>query len=88
MSRFFLAALPAVGLGLGALLCPGPARAAGSEAEAKATAAAANCKPGKVEVMRQLTGGNGETVYKVSCTDLKEAFVLVSCRMRLCSLIR
>jgi hypothetical protein len=69
-------------------LAAGPALAAGSEAEAKAAAMAANCKPGKVEVMRQIPGGNGGTIYKVTCTDFKEMFVLIECRMRLCSLLR
>ncbi|CAK0759483.1 conserved exported hypothetical protein [Azospirillaceae bacterium] len=65
-----------------------PALAAGSESEAKATALAANCKPGKVEIMRQVPGGNGETIYKITCTDFKEMYVLIACRMRLCSLLR
>ncbi len=70
------------------LLGAGPVFAAGAEPEAKSVAAASNCKPGKTEVIRQIPGGNGEIVYKVACTDIKEMFVLVMCRLRLCSLLR
>jgi hypothetical protein len=62
--------------------------AAGAEAEAKATASASNCKPGKIEVIRQIPGSNGEIVYKVMCTDYQQMFVLVECRQRLCVLLR
>ena len=65
-----------------------PAWAAGAEAEAKQVAAASNCKPGKVEVTRQIPGGNGEIIYKVTCTDYPQMFVLVQCRQRLCVLLR
>ncbi len=71
-----------------ALLAAEPAQAAGAEPEAKAVAAASNCKPGKLEVVRQIPGGNGEIVYKVTCSDYKEMFVLVMCRQRLCTLLR
>ena len=71
-----------------ALLAAGPVLAAGAEPEAKAVAAASNCKPGKLEVVRQIPGGNGEIVYKVTCSDYKEMFVLVRCRQRLCTLLR
>ena len=70
------------------LLAAEPALAAGAEPEAKAVAAASNCKPGKPEVVRQVPGGNGEIVYKVTCTDYKEMYVLVRCRQRLCTLLR
>ena len=66
----------------------GYAFAAGAEPEARAVAAASNCKPGKLEVMRQIPGGNGELVYKVTCTDYQQMFVLVQCRQRLCTLLR
>jgi len=75
-------------VGLVVLLAAGPVLAAGAEPEAKAVAAASNCKPGKLEVVRQVPGGNGEIVYKVTCTDYKEMYVLVSCRQRLCTLLR
>ena len=67
---------------------PRPGWAAGAESEAKQVALASNCKPGKVEVMRQTPGGNGEIVYKVTCTDYQQMFVLVQCRQRLCTLLR
>ena len=66
----------------------GGAWAAGAEAEAKATASASNCKPGKIEVIRQIPGSNGEIVYKVTCTDYPQMFVLIECRQRLCVLLR
>ena len=65
-----------------------PARAAGAEAEAKQTAQASNCKPGKIEVQRRIPGGNGEIIYKVTCTDYPQMFVLIQCRQRLCALLR
>ena len=77
--RFLLAVL---------ILLPVPAWAAGAEAEAKQLAASSNCKPGKIEVMRQIPGGNGEIIYKVTCTDYPQMFVLVQCRQRLCVLLR
>lgn len=73
---------------LSALAAAAPAFAAGAEAEAKQVAAASNCKPGKVEVSRQIPGGNGEIVYKITCTDYPQMFVLVQCRQRLCVLLR
>ena len=70
-----------------ALLLPlAPARAA--EAEAKEVARSSNCKPGKVEVVRRVTGSNGETIYKIACTDQKDSFVLVRCYQRTCLLAR
>lgn len=70
------------------LLSALPARA--SQAEARSVALAANCKPGKIEPLRQIVGGAGETVYKVSCTGgkSKDAFVLVQCRVHQCVLLR
>ena len=70
------------------LVATGPVFAAGAEPEAKAVAAASNCKPGKLEVMRQIPGGNGELIYKVTCSDYPQMFVLVRCRQRLCTLLR
>jgi hypothetical protein len=71
-----------------AVVWPGLAWAAGPEAEAKATALASNCKPGNVEVLRQIPGGNGEIVYKITCTDYPQMFVVVQCRQNLCVLLR
>lgn len=62
--------------------------AAGQQAEAREAAQSANCKPTKLEVMKQVTGRMSETVYKVSCAAPKNAFVLVQCRDRTCSVMR
>ncbi len=67
---------------------PGSALAAGAEVEAKAVASNSNCKPGKIEAVRQIPGGNGEIVYKVTCSDYPQMFVLVQCRLKLCVLLR
>ncbi|HYD31533.1 MAG TPA: hypothetical protein VEB64_11845 [Azospirillaceae bacterium] len=76
-------------LWLAALVLLAPASAlAGSQAEAKMTAIENNCAPGKIEVARHLAGRNGETVYKINCTDVKGQFVLVQCRLRQCQLMR
>ena len=59
------------------------------QAEAKETARTqGNCTPSKVEVMRYAVGRQGETVFKVNCTEDKDAFVLVQCRSRICTLLR
>ncbi len=79
-----LAATTAFGLALAA-----PAAALASQAEARDVARAANCVPGKVETMRQLVGGSGETVYRVNCAGgAKNLSVLVQCRLRQCVLLR
>ncbi len=70
------------------IVIPGRSLAAGAEIEAKQVAQASNCKPGKIEVMRQVPGGNGEIVYKIICTDYPQMFVLVLCHQRLCTLLR
>ena len=77
---------PVLPLLLLALTLPAPASAA--EADAKEVARNSNCKPGKVEVVRHTTGSNGETVYKITCTDRKEAEILVRCWQRTCLLLR
>ncbi len=66
----------------------GSARGVAAEADAKATARESNCKPGKVEVIRQIPGGNGEILYKIICTDYPQMFMLIQCRQRLCILLR
>ncbi|MBP2230600.1 hypothetical protein J2847_003905 [Azospirillum agricola] len=59
------------------------------QAEAKEVAKSqGNCTPAKVEVMRYTMGREGQTVFKVGCTEDKEAFVLVQCRARICTLLR
>lgn len=89
------AVLPRAALLVTALLLTGwaaPARAAAvsaGQAEAKEVAKSqGNCTPGKVEVMRYSVGREGQTVFKVACTEDKDAFVLVQCRSRACSLLR
>jgi hypothetical protein len=82
-ARFFRLGLVA------ALLAYSPAAHA-TPAEARAVAIVSNCKPGKVEPLREITGVSGETVYKVACTGgkAKDQFVLVQCRVRQCVLLR
>jgi hypothetical protein len=82
-----VAVVVAVALALALLLPVSAARAAGSEAEAKQVAATSNCKPGKITVIRQVPGSNGETIYQVTCTDFPQMFVLVRCLQRLCVLL-
>ena len=68
-----------------------PARPAyATPAEARSVAVASNCKPGKIEPLRQIAGSNPETVFKVMCTGgkSKDVFVLVQCRVHQCVLLR
>lgn len=72
-----------------ALLASLPAPALAQQAEAKAAALDANCKPGKVEVLKRVNGRLSETLYKIVCTgqktsDGKEVAVTVQCRDRIC----
>lgn len=71
---------------------PMPAVAASvsaGQAEAKEAAkASGNCTPAKVEVLRYSVGREGQTVFKVGCSEDKDAFVLVQCRSRTCTLLR
>ena len=76
-----------------ACLLIGPAANAANvsagQAEAKEAArSSGNCTPSKVEVLRYAVGREGQTVFKVNCTEDKEAFVLVQCRSRICTLLR
>ena len=59
-------------------------------AEARSVAVASNCKPGKIEPLRQTAGNSPETVFKVMCTGgkSKDVFVLVQCRVHQCVLLR
>lgn len=64
-----------------------PAQA--QQAEAKDAARDANCQPGKVEIVKQVSGRTAETIYKIVCTgqktsDGKDKFVIIQCRDRLC----
>ncbi|MBP2299559.1 hypothetical protein [Azospirillum picis] len=76
-----------------ALLAAGTAAAApnvsAAQAEAKEIAKSmGNCTPAKVEVLRYTVGREGSTVFKVGCTEDKDAFVVVQCRSRICALLR
>lgn len=66
---------------------PSGARA-DSKAEAGEAARTANCTPSKTEVVRYVPGTEGETVYKLSCTENKDAFVIVRCQGRICVVLR
>jgi hypothetical protein len=68
-------------------LCPLTAQA--QQAEAKQAAQDANCKPGKVEILKRVNGRMPETLYKILCTgqksaDGKEVFIVIQCRERTC----
>jgi hypothetical protein len=75
-----------VGLALAAPALPAYA----TPAEARSVAVASNCKPGKIEPLRQIAGNSPETVFKVMCTGgkSKDVFVLVQCRVHQCVLLR
>lgn len=68
------------------LLSVAPAGA--QQAEVKEAAQSANCKPTKLEVVKQVSGRLAETLYKVSCATPKDAFVVVQCRDRTCTVMR
>lgn len=75
-----------VGLALAVPTVP----ASATQAEARSVAVASNCKPGKIEPLRQTVGNSPETVFKVMCTGgkSKDVFVLVQCRVHQCVLLR
>lgn len=76
---------------LALLLSAAPAAAAtvsNGQAEAKEAARAGNCTPTKVEVMRYGPGRQNDVVFKINCSENKDAFVLVQCRGRSCILLR
>ncbi len=65
------------------------ANVSAGQAEAKEVAKSqGNCTPAKVDVMRYAPGREGSTVFKVGCSEDKDAFVLVQCRSRICALLR
>jgi hypothetical protein len=74
-------------LGAAVLTAAVPA-AADSKAEAAEAARGANCTPAKTTVVRYVPGAEGETVYKLTCTENKNAFVIVRCRGRVCAVLR
>jgi hypothetical protein len=75
-------------MGLAQMVSALPAHA--TPAEARSVAVASNCKPGKIEPLRQTVGNSPETVFKVMCTGgkSKDVFVLVQCRVHQCVLLR
>ncbi|SMF81051.1 hypothetical protein SAMN02982917_5145 [Azospirillum oryzae] len=84
-----IAVVPAVAV----FAAAGPAMAAANvsaaQAEAKEIAKSmGNCTPAKVEVLRYTVGREGSTTFKVGCTEEKDAFVVVQCRARICTLLR
>lgn len=88
VGRFKTAAAIAAVVAAAAL--PPAARAAtvsGGQAEAKAAAKAVNCTPTKVEVMKYVPGRMEQTVFKIGCSEDKDAFVLVACRARNCAVM-
>ncbi|ACI98667.1 hypothetical protein [Rhodospirillum centenum] len=81
-------AAPAVAVVVAVALAGAARPAQAQQAEAKDAARNANCPPGKVETLRQVTGRADETVYKIACTGMKDRFVLVQCRGRSCTVMR
>lgn len=82
-------ALPAAVLAMLVLpVAAGAATVSGGQAEARDAARSGNCTPTKLEVVRYAPGLNATTVFKVSCSEDKDAFVLVQCRGRTCTLLR
>jgi hypothetical protein len=75
-----------IGLALAGSALP----ASATPAEVRSVAVSSNCKPGKIEPLRQIVGLSSETVFKVMCTGgkSKDAFVLVQCRVHQCVLLR
>lgn len=62
--------------------------AAAQQAEAKQAALSGNCKPTKLEVLKQVNGRLAETMYKITCGGQKDTFVVVQCRDRTCTIMR
>jgi len=65
------------------------------QSEAREVARMNNCSPKKIEVLQNLPGSSGKTVYRVTCAMPKTAgaesggadAVLIGCDQSLCSLI-
>lgn len=68
------------------LLAAVPAQA--QQAEAKEAARSASCTPGKLEVLKAMTGRLPKTIYKITCTTPKDMIVIVQCRDRTCTILR
>lgn len=64
--------------------------------EARETARQNNCTPKKIEVVQNVPGGSGKTIYQVACnlpktvgeTDSSADALLIECNQSLCTLIR
>lgn len=61
------------------------ANVSAAQAEAKEAAKSANCTPTKVEVLKYVPGRLQQTVFKISCNENKDSFVVVNCRSRACA---
>jgi hypothetical protein len=76
------------GLALISMLVGGVPSARAQQAEAKDAARNANCTPGKVETLGRKSGRVNETWYKIACVGQKDAFIVIHCRDRNCTVIR
>lgn len=86
--RRIIAAVGLAAAGLPVIMAPVAAATVSSgQAEAKAAAKSANCTPTKVEVMKYVPGRMEQTVFKIGCSEDKDAFVLVTCRSRNCAVM-
>nr|WP_295829120.1 hypothetical protein [uncultured Azospirillum sp.] len=84
-----IAVLPAIAVFVAAGPATAAANVSAAQAEAKEIAKSmGNCTPAKVEVLRYTVGREGSTTFKVGCTEDKDAFVVVQCRARICTLLR
>lgn len=72
---------------LATLTAAGPSHA-DNKAEAAEAARGANCTPAKTEVLRYRSGEPGETVFRITCQENKDAFIHVQCRGRVCVALR
>jgi hypothetical protein len=79
----------------GFLFCATSAHA--GQSDAREVARINNCSPKKIEVVQNLLGGSGKTVYKVACNLPKTTgeekaggpdAVLIECDQSLCTLMR
>jgi len=66
---------------------------ASAQVEAKSVAQSANCKPVKVDTLRQRTGDYAETLYEVTCQSTgaqkgTEKKIKVMCRGKMCKSLK
>ena len=84
-----IAILPAVAVFSAGGSAMAAANVSAAQAEAKEIAKSmGNCTPAKIEVLRYTIGREGSTTFKVGCSEEKDAFVVVQCRSRICTLLR